>query len=69
MIFKGGCTNPLAIQAFVKSTGENALNARQVFETFDPDKGLVCKDSDQVSYFLDFIFERIIGRNDLSSIF
>ena len=65
MIFKGGCTNPLAIQAFVKSTGENALNARQVFETFDPDKGLVCKDSDQVSYFLDFIFERIIGRNDL----
>ena len=43
--------NPLAIQAFVKSTGENALNARQVFETFDPDKGLVCKDSDQVSHF------------------
>ena len=51
MIFKGGCMNPLAIQAFVKSTGENALNARQVFETFDPDKGLVCKDSDQVSHF------------------
>ena len=51
MIFKGGCMNPLAIQAFVKSTGENALIARQVYETFDPDKGLVCKDSDQVSHF------------------
>lgn len=44
------CANPVAIEAVRAIDGVDALSTGDVFKFFSPRKGLLCEDSDQVSY-------------------
>ena len=47
----GICAVPYAIEAITTTDGVDALKTGDVFRWFNPRKGLVCLNSDQVSHF------------------